>query len=57
VTEWKEFTQLDLASLMKNMRYPIIFDGRNCLEEDRIRQCEKIEYYPVGKRSILIEKP
>jgi UDPglucose 6-dehydrogenase len=57
VTEWKEFTQLDLASLMTNMKYPIIFDGRNCLEEDRIRQCEKIEYYPVGKRSILIEKP
>lgn len=57
VTEWKEFTQLDLASLMKKMKYPIIFDGRNCLEEDRIRQCEKIEYYPVGKRSILIGKP
>lgn len=57
VTEWKEFTQLDLASLMKKMNYPIIFDGRNCLEEDRIRQCEKIEYYPIGKRSIIIGKP
>jgi UDPglucose 6-dehydrogenase len=57
VTEWKEFTQMDLASLTKKMNCPIIFDGRNCLEEDRIRQCEKIEYYPIGKRSILIGKP
>jgi UDPglucose 6-dehydrogenase len=53
VTEWKEFTQMDLASLMKKMNCPIIFDGRNCLEEARIRQCEKIEYYPIGKRSII----
>lgn len=57
VTEWKEFTHLDIASLMKKMKYPIIFDGRNCLEEDKIRQCEKIEYYPIGKQSILIGKP
>jgi UDPglucose 6-dehydrogenase len=54
VTEWKEFKQLDLADMLAKMKHPIIFDGRNCFEENRIRACKKIEYYPVGKPSIII---
>ncbi|GAA1374197.1 UDP-glucose 6-dehydrogenase UglF [Peribacillus frigoritolerans] len=54
VTEWKEFRLLDLKTLMTTMRRPIIFDGRNCLEEDRIRACKKIEYYPIGRPAIVI---
>ncbi|MFA1710710.1 UDP-glucose/GDP-mannose dehydrogenase family protein [Peribacillus frigoritolerans] len=54
VTEWKEFRHLDLKTLMTTMRRPIIFDGRNCLEEDRIRACKKIEYYPIGRPAIVI---
>jgi UDPglucose 6-dehydrogenase len=54
VTEWKEFRLLDLQTLMTTMRRPIVFDGRNCLEEDRIRACKKIEYYPIGRPSIVI---
>ncbi|MGM9928116.1 MAG: UDP-glucose dehydrogenase family protein [Bacillus sp. (in: firmicutes)] len=55
VTEWDEFKQLDLQEVVKNMRTPIIFDGRNCLAEERIRACGKMEYYPVGKPAILVE--
>ncbi|USK77313.1 UDP-glucose dehydrogenase family protein [Peribacillus frigoritolerans] len=54
VTEWKEFRHLDLKTLMATMRRPIVFDGRNCLEEDQIRACKKIEYYPIGRPAIVI---
>ncbi|PCD07076.1 UDP-glucose 6-dehydrogenase [Peribacillus simplex] len=54
VTEWKEFRLLDLKTLITTMRRPIVFDGRNCLEEDRIRACKKIEYYPIGRPAIVI---
>ncbi|PGS50369.1 UDP-glucose/GDP-mannose dehydrogenase family protein [Bacillus sp. AFS041924] len=53
VTEWREFRELELPSILTKMKNPIIFDGRNCIMEDRIRECEKIEYYPVGKPSII----
>jgi UDPglucose 6-dehydrogenase len=54
VTDWKEFIQLDFASLVKKMNHPIIFDGRNCLEEGQLKACESVEYYPVGKSEIII---
>jgi UDPglucose 6-dehydrogenase len=54
VTEWNEFKELDLASIMKKMKKPIIFDGRNCLEEEKIFACGTIEYYPVGRPAIVI---
>ncbi|MGE7906442.1 UDP-glucose dehydrogenase family protein [Peribacillus sp. NPDC094092] len=56
VTEWNEFKHLDLETLMNTMRHPIVYDGRNCLEEDRIRACKKIEYYPIGRPAIVIGK-
>lgn len=54
VTEWREFKELDIKSIVNKMKQPIIFDGRNCLEEDKIRSCESIEYYPVGRPAIII---
>ncbi|MED3069508.1 UDP-glucose/GDP-mannose dehydrogenase family protein [Bacillus thuringiensis] len=54
VTEWNEFKCLELEGLIKIMRQPIVFDGRNCLEEKQIRACKKIEYYPIGRPAISI---
>ncbi|AKR12894.1 UDP-glucose dehydrogenase family protein [Bacillus thuringiensis] len=54
VTEWNEFRCLEFEELIKIMRQPIIFDGRNCIEENLIRACKKIEYYPIGRPAILI---
>ena len=54
VTEWDEFKQLDWQAAVKIMNAPIIFDGRNCLEEKQIRACLQIEYYPVGKPPIIL---
>ena len=53
VTEWNEFKQLDLTEILKKMKHPIIFDGRNCLEEDKLKTCENVEYYPIGKQEII----
>jgi UDPglucose 6-dehydrogenase len=54
VTEWKEFTQLDFASLVKKMNHPIIFDGRNCLDKEQLSACESVEYYSIGRPVIFI---
>ncbi|QPW51718.1 UDP-glucose/GDP-mannose dehydrogenase family protein (plasmid) [Bacillus thuringiensis] len=54
VTEWNEFRCLELEELIKIMRQPIVFDGRNCFEENQIRACKKIEYYPIGRSAIFI---
>ncbi len=55
VTEWQEFRELDIETLLKEMKEHIIFDGRNCLDEARIRACGIIEYYPVGRPAIIAE--
>jgi UDPglucose 6-dehydrogenase len=54
ITEWKEFKQVNLPAIVKSMKQPIIFDGRNCLSDEAIRACEKIEYYPVGRPGIVV---
>lgn len=56
VTEWKEIKQLVLSEVISNMKEPIVFDGRNCFSEEAVRDCEEIEYYPIGKPAIIIRK-
>ncbi|MDD5198481.1 MAG: UDP-glucose/GDP-mannose dehydrogenase family protein [Terrimicrobiaceae bacterium] len=36
-TEWKEFDSVDLAELKAAMHTPLIFDGRNLLDPERVR--------------------
>lgn len=56
VTEWKEIKQLVLSEVISHMKEPIVFDGRNCFSEETVRDCEEIEYYPIGKPAIIIRK-
>ena len=37
VTEWPEFAELDWASLAKRMANPLLIDGRNFLDPDKVR--------------------
>ncbi|RKQ29700.1 UDP-glucose dehydrogenase family protein [Oceanobacillus halophilus] len=53
VTEWKSFVESNWKQLVKEMKSPIIFDGRNCLKEEEIIKCEQVEYYPIGKPKII----
>ena len=53
ITEWNEIKQMDLTKIFKKMKHPIIFDGRNCLDENKLKACEHVEYYPIGKQEII----
>src|SRR5215468_1976384 len=52
VTEWNEFKFLNLERLRRLLRRPMIFDGRNLYEPDRMRRLG-FEYYSIGRKSAL----
>ena len=51
VTEWTEFKFLSLERLRSVMRTPVIFDGRNLWEPERMRRLG-FAYYSIGRRPI-----
>jgi UDPglucose 6-dehydrogenase len=52
VTEWNEFKFLNLERLRSLMRRPVIFDGRNLYEPERMRRLG-FEYHSIGRKPIL----
>jgi UDPglucose 6-dehydrogenase len=52
VTEWNEFKLLNLERVRNAMRRPVIFDGRNLWEPERMRRLG-FEYHSIGRRPIL----
>ncbi len=48
VTEWNEFKQLNLERLRAALRQPVIFDGRNLWEPERMRRLG-FEYHGTGR--------
>ena len=52
VTEWNEFKFLNLERLRAVMRRPIVFDGRNLWEPERMRRLG-FEYHSIGRKSVL----
>jgi UDPglucose 6-dehydrogenase len=52
VTEWNEFKLLNLERLRSVMRRPVIFDGRNLWEPERMRRLG-FEYHSIGRKPIL----
>lgn len=50
VTDWQEFRYLDFATLAKRMTTPILIDGRNCLEGDRLTHAG-FYYIGIGRPS------
>jgi UDPglucose 6-dehydrogenase len=49
ITEWNEFKFLNLERLRTVMRRPVVFDGRNLWEADRMRRLG-FEYYSIGRK-------
>ncbi len=49
VTEWKLFRSPDVPEMAKRMKSKVVFDGRNILDPDTMRQ-QGFEYYGIGRR-------
>ena len=50
ITEWKEFRSPDYYEIQQALRSPVIFDGRNQYDANRMREYG-IEYYQIGVRT------
>jgi UDPglucose 6-dehydrogenase len=48
LTEWEEFANLDLDRLRKELKYPIVIDGRN-LYDPEVMAAQGFTYYSVGR--------
>jgi len=49
VTDWNEFKEADFKGLVKAMRRPLIFDGRNIYDPAKV-EAAGVEYVGVGRR-------
>jgi UDPglucose 6-dehydrogenase len=54
LTEWDEFAALDLAMLKREMRYPVVIDGRNLYSPETMA-AEGFTYYSVGRAVVTPE--
>jgi UDPglucose 6-dehydrogenase len=48
LTDWPQYTTLPFRKIAATMSSPIIFDGRNCLHRDIMREAG-FQYYPMGR--------
>jgi UDPglucose 6-dehydrogenase len=51
LTEWNEFKFLNLERLRTVMRRPVVFDGRNLWEAERMRRLG-FEYHSIGRKPV-----
>jgi len=55
LTEWEEFAALDLERLREAVKYPIILDGRNLYEPEKMT-AHGFSYYSVGRPPALCQE-
>ncbi|WDH83793.1 UDP-glucose dehydrogenase family protein [Paenibacillus urinalis] len=48
LTEWQEFGEVDLTELARSMNRPILIDGRNVYDPEKVKEASFI-YYSVGR--------
>jgi UDPglucose 6-dehydrogenase len=48
LTDWPQYSTLPFRKIAATMNQPIIFDGRNCLHRDIMRE-NGFQYYPLGR--------
>lgn len=49
LTEWEEFSQLDLKKVKKLMKHPVIFDGRNIFSPKEMKKLG-FDYHSMGRK-------
>lgn len=52
LTEWSEFASLDLSRLRRQMRLPVIIDGRNLYRPEEMKAAGFI-YYSIGRAPVF----
>lgn len=52
VTEWKEFRNPDFDLIKKSLNAPVIFDGRNLYDLEKLNEM-KFTYYSIGRSDII----
>jgi UDPglucose 6-dehydrogenase len=51
MTEWKDYHSPDFAEMYQLMKSPVIFDGRNLYEPDRMRR-RGYRYFSIGRPAV-----
>jgi UDPglucose 6-dehydrogenase len=49
VTEWQEFRSPDFDAILRTLRNPLVFDGRNLYDPAQVRSAG-LEYFSIGRR-------
>lgn len=55
ITEWKQFVHPDFDAMRRAMRSPVIFDGRNLYNSQRMKQAG-FTYYSIGRPTVRVEE-
>jgi UDPglucose 6-dehydrogenase len=51
LTDWPQYTTLPFRKIAATMNQPLIFDGRNCLHGEVMRE-NGFAYYPIGRPAV-----
>ena len=51
MTEWNEFRNPDLDIVKKELKNPVIFDGRNIFSPEKMKE-EGFVYYSIGRQPV-----
>jgi UDPglucose 6-dehydrogenase len=51
LTDWPQYSTLPFRKIAATMNTPIIFDGRNCLHREVMRDAG-FQYYPIGRPAV-----
>ena len=52
VTEWEEFINPDFEQIRQALTHPVIFDGRNLYDPEKMQQMG-LKYYAIGRGDSL----
>jgi UDPglucose 6-dehydrogenase len=55
-TEWGEFRHPDFAEMRRRMAQPLIFDGRNLYDPERMKAAG-FAYYSIGRQPVFPDRP
>lgn len=55
LTDWSEIKDVNLEVYTREMKSPVIFDGRNCYDLSTLENYS-IEYHSIGRKSVFVDE-